>query len=542
MKKRIMSLVAGTLLVSSAMPALAAPLFPDVKDDHWAKDAVAALAAKGLLEGYPDGTFKGDRAATRWEVAMIVARLLAKMEQAHATFATKAELDELRKLVNALKDELDALGVRVTNLEENVGRLDKRVTELERITFYGYVDTRGSMSTFQNSANTDNSNGALGGTAVTGANVPFASRFTSPGPGYLNYNTAVGSQFGASLTPQVNGVMGVQDYRNGRPLTNGAAFTAKATVGMRIRVSDDIDAGAEFSAYSAQGNSFIDAYWGVSAPYQSNPFTAAPSGPNTLGNTPWTKMTLDSFWVIHNPSHTKLVLGSYSEKNIDPLLFVGTYNPNAYGPRFIDAYGFDVQGKVDVSNAGVFRWEALGSQIGDGSGYLTYLIGGDVEFEFEGGSVKANFARVNQDANGAGDGGLRGTGAAGFAAGLVGAAGPLGSNLPAAGSAGYSALQWVNPAGFYQNQYFPNQQAQAGAWATFARFPALVVLVQMATARVPSVPKARSCMVHRPTTSGTSAAATPRSTLLATTVTPTTSRTKTRLIKRAAMLTVLKSA
>ncbi|CAN0474385.1 unnamed protein product, partial [Phaeothamnion confervicola] len=76
MKKRIMSFVAGTLLVSSAMPAFAAPLFPDVKDDHWAKDAVAALAAKGLLEGYPDGTFKGDRAATRWEVAMIVARLL----------------------------------------------------------------------------------------------------------------------------------------------------------------------------------------------------------------------------------------------------------------------------------------------------------------------------------------------------------------------------------------------------------------------------------------------------------------------------------
>jgi len=116
------------MMLSAAMPASAAPLFPDVKDDHWAKDAVAKLAAQGLLEGYPDGTFKGDRAATRWEVAMIIARLLAKMEQAHATFATKAELDEVRKLANALKEELDALGVRVTNLEENVSRLDKRVS------------------------------------------------------------------------------------------------------------------------------------------------------------------------------------------------------------------------------------------------------------------------------------------------------------------------------------------------------------------------------------------------------------------------------
>jgi len=40
---------------------------------------------------------------------MVVARLLAGMEQAHATFATKAELDELRKLVNALREELEAL-------------------------------------------------------------------------------------------------------------------------------------------------------------------------------------------------------------------------------------------------------------------------------------------------------------------------------------------------------------------------------------------------------------------------------------------------
>jgi len=239
MKKRIWSIVASMLMFSMALPALAAPLFPDVPDNHWAKDAVAALAAKGLVEGYPDGTFKGDRAATRWEVAMIVARLLAKMEQAHATFATKAELDELRKLVNALREELDALGVRVTNLEENVSRLDKRVTELERITFYGEVEARATMQSFSNNGRLDN-DGLRGG----GGNA------TLPGPTFNNYDTLVGTLGGAALNPQTNGVWPVMDYRNGRALTNGTGFTARALLGLRIRVSDDIDAGAEFSAYS----------------------------------------------------------------------------------------------------------------------------------------------------------------------------------------------------------------------------------------------------------------------------------------------------
>jgi len=155
MKKYSWLLVAAMFFMLVA-PAFAAPLFGDVPDEHWAKDAVANLAAKGLVEGYPDGTFKGDRAATRYELAMVVARFLAKNDQEHATFATKADLEELRKLVNQLKDELDALGVRVTNLEENVSKLDKRVTEIERITFYGEVDswlvTQGFLNNGSNTA------------------------------------------------------------------------------------------------------------------------------------------------------------------------------------------------------------------------------------------------------------------------------------------------------------------------------------------------------------------------------------------------------
>ena len=55
------------LVLATSVALQAAPLFPDVPEGHWAKDAVAALAAKGLVEGYPDGTFKGDRSASRWD-------------------------------------------------------------------------------------------------------------------------------------------------------------------------------------------------------------------------------------------------------------------------------------------------------------------------------------------------------------------------------------------------------------------------------------------------------------------------------------------
>lgn len=135
---------------------LAAPLFPDVRDDHWAKDAVAALAASGLLEGYPDGTFKGDRAATRWEVAMMVARLLAKMEQSNASFASKAQLQQLGQLAEALKGELSVLGVRVTKLEETTKSIDTRVSELERITFYGSLDAKVVAQSFYNTGTVGN--------------------------------------------------------------------------------------------------------------------------------------------------------------------------------------------------------------------------------------------------------------------------------------------------------------------------------------------------------------------------------------------------
>ncbi len=447
MKKRLWSVAASMFMFSMTLPSVAAPLFPDVPDNHWAKDAVAALAAKGLVEGYPDGTFKGDRAATRWETAMIVARLLAKMEQAHATFATKAELDELRKLVNALREELDALGVRVTNLEENVARLDKRVTELERITFYGEVDARATFQSFTNEGRLDNDANRFGGGLPSVTPGPFGVTPVGLNQNYTNYDGIVGTAAGAFLTPQNNGVWPVMDYRNGRALTNGTGFTARALLGLRIRVTDDIDAGAEFSAYSSQGDAVVDAYWGVQQPYLSNPFTAnsgsLASVAQGVAHVPFTRMNLDNFWVIHNPSKSKLVVGSFSEDKMDNIIYAGQFNPNAFGPTFNGSYGFDLTGMTDISDWGVLHWELLGTRLPDGaSPYDTWLFGGDVALEFEGGFVKGNYARVLQEQVAGG----------GMFAGGVG-----GTNF---NGVGWSPLQWVNPPGFYANQQSVFQQGQ----------------------------------------------------------------------------------
>ncbi len=73
-------------------------LFPDTPENHWAYDYVATLAGNGLLEGYPDGTFKGDRPVTRYEMAAALYRAMMNgarlSDRALREFAP--ELDRIR--------------------------------------------------------------------------------------------------------------------------------------------------------------------------------------------------------------------------------------------------------------------------------------------------------------------------------------------------------------------------------------------------------------------------------------------------------------
>ena len=103
MKKSLVLAMAMALGVTAS--AYAANPFSDVPAGHWAYDSINKLAAAGVIEGYGDSTFGGDKLMTRYEMAQIVAKAMAK----------GANVD---KLAAEFADELDNLGVRVANLEK----------------------------------------------------------------------------------------------------------------------------------------------------------------------------------------------------------------------------------------------------------------------------------------------------------------------------------------------------------------------------------------------------------------------------------------
>jgi hypothetical protein len=122
--KKILALVAVAALVAFAAPALAANPFMDVPMNHWAYDAISQLAASGVINGYPDATYKGNQPMTRYEMATIVARALAVVDM---TKASKQDVEMLKRLVVEFKDELDALGVKVENIDERLAVMEERL-------------------------------------------------------------------------------------------------------------------------------------------------------------------------------------------------------------------------------------------------------------------------------------------------------------------------------------------------------------------------------------------------------------------------------
>ena len=115
--KKILAIAAAAAL-TAGVSAYAANPFSDVSPDDWAYQAVSDLSDQGVVEGYPDGTFKGERNMTRYELAQVIARLMAREDQLNAE--QKATLD---KLAGEYADELANLGVRVSNLEKKVGNI-----------------------------------------------------------------------------------------------------------------------------------------------------------------------------------------------------------------------------------------------------------------------------------------------------------------------------------------------------------------------------------------------------------------------------------
>ena len=118
MNKKLATVLAAACVLG-ATTAFAAPNpFSDVTPNDWAYQAVSQLAAEGVVEGYPDGTFKGQQNITRYEMAQMVARAMVKQDQLNAE-----QQAQLNRLADEFANELNSLGVRVSNLENRVGNV-----------------------------------------------------------------------------------------------------------------------------------------------------------------------------------------------------------------------------------------------------------------------------------------------------------------------------------------------------------------------------------------------------------------------------------
>jgi hypothetical protein len=161
MMKKLAVLASVVAALAVARPALAQGPFADVPTDHWAYDAVNELAKQGIVNGYPDSTFGGKRALTRYEFAMAIQRMLQEVQRRIdaakggatdlSNYYTKPEIDEklqayakkedldrlradvdqLRRLMTEFQDTLAALGTDVDQLKRDLAALRDRLAALE---------------------------------------------------------------------------------------------------------------------------------------------------------------------------------------------------------------------------------------------------------------------------------------------------------------------------------------------------------------------------------------------------------------------------
>lgn len=124
MKHCLLKTAMAALFATAAFTVSAANPFADVDTSSWAYQAVSQLSDQGVVDGYPDGTFKGDKNVSRYELAQIIARLMAKEESLN-----DSQRATVQKLSAEYAGELQSLGVRVKELEKKTGNLSN-ITEI----------------------------------------------------------------------------------------------------------------------------------------------------------------------------------------------------------------------------------------------------------------------------------------------------------------------------------------------------------------------------------------------------------------------------
>lgn len=239
-KKQLVAALAAAFVVGVAGTAFANNPFVDVPAKHWAYEYVNKLAKAGVVDGYGDGTFRGDKQITRYEMAVITAKAMAKLE--------KADADQkmmINKLSAEFGAELDKLGVRVSNLEKNSSTI--KFTGDARLRYRdGLANAEGFNSADKDTDSRVQERIRLYANAKVSDKIDVAARFSSQwANGSKTYNNANGvavdyAKFSVKDFYGTTLDIGRQALWLGQGLladTAGGFDAAKVTFGNKLKVS-----------------------------------------------------------------------------------------------------------------------------------------------------------------------------------------------------------------------------------------------------------------------------------------------------------------
>lgn len=259
--KKILAMAAAAAL-TCGVSAYAANPFSDVSPNDWAYQAVVSLSEQGVVEGYPDGTFKGQQNMTRYEMAQIIARMLAKEDQYNAE--QRAMID---RLASEYADELNNLGVRVSALEKKVGNVRFNGDARMRYNQSYATDstTKVNNTAYSTTKNKDNWNGRirLGMTAAVNDSTYVYGRFLSQ-MDFVNETDATTSMDRLFVHHQFGNAAGVTIGRSELFMGSTGMFYDDIFDGVRANVGTkklNLEAGyGRFKVWNANVGSYLPLY------------------------------------------------------------------------------------------------------------------------------------------------------------------------------------------------------------------------------------------------------------------------------------------
>lgn len=225
--------------------------FSDVPPNSWAYQAIRSLASEGLIEGYPDGKFKGNRPLTRYEAAVLINRAVDKLEAdiAAGQKANAADIANLKKLVDQFGPELKAVQGHLATLDQQVAALQTSVNAntatLKRQQFHLYTffrapgDFRASVSAFNGPSNISPANATQAANPLSGSPLGAAAWTGVPA------NAALPAGYRLTSDPGLGGPGGVGPQNNEYSGQNTFGTAYEVT---RLVFSGDIDSNISYAA------------------------------------------------------------------------------------------------------------------------------------------------------------------------------------------------------------------------------------------------------------------------------------------------------